>query len=103
QLSRGVAGWLGRSGSSPLGEVLMSARVLIAVGFGMALIASFVDGSLRAQGGDRHPVSAEQYQRWKTELSNWGRWGKEDQIGALNLITPAKRRQAARPDSEDDF
>ena len=22
------------------------------------------------------------------ELSNWGRWGKTDQLGALNLITP---------------
>ena len=32
--------------------------------------------------------------RMMTELSNWGRWGKEDQIGALNLITPAKRKQA---------
>jgi hypothetical protein len=30
-----------------------------------------------------------------TELSNWGRWGPDDQLGALNLITPAKRRQAA--------
>ena len=30
-----------------------------------------------------------------TELSNWGRWGKEDQMGAVNLITPAKRKQAA--------
>ena len=29
------------------------------------------------------------------EVSNWGRWGKEDQIGALNLITPEKRRAAA--------
>jgi kynurenine formamidase len=28
-------------------------------------------------------------------LSNWGRWGKDDQLGALNLITPAKRKQAA--------
>jgi kynurenine formamidase len=36
-----------------------------------------------------------QFERWKTELSNWGRWGKDDQLGALNLITPAKRRQAA--------
>jgi kynurenine formamidase len=40
-------------------------------------------------------VTPAQYERWKTELSNWGRWGKDDQIGALNLITPAKRRQAA--------
>jgi len=29
-------------------------------------------------------------------LSNWGRWGKEDQLGALNLITPEKRREAAK-------
>src|SRR5690349_8260497 len=28
-------------------------------------------------------------------VSNWGRWGKEDQLGAVNLITAAKRRQAA--------
>jgi kynurenine formamidase len=27
-------------------------------------------------------------------LSNWGRWGKEDQLGALNLITPDKTRRA---------
>src|SRR5207248_360954 len=33
--------------------------------------------------------------RWMTELSNWGRWGKDDQMGAINLITPAKRKQAA--------
>ena len=29
-------------------------------------------------------------------LSNWGRWGKDDQLGSLNLITPEKRKQAAR-------
>ena len=27
---------------------------------------------------------------------NWGRWGKDDQLGAINLITPAKRATAAR-------
>ena len=43
----------------------------------------------------QHTVSAEEYERWKKELSNWGRWGQDDQIGALNLITPAKRKQAA--------
>jgi kynurenine formamidase len=30
-----------------------------------------------------------------SELSNWGRWGKTDQIGAVHLITPAKRQEAA--------
>jgi kynurenine formamidase len=29
------------------------------------------------------------------ELSNWGRWGKNDELGTLNLVTPAKRKQAA--------
>ena len=28
-------------------------------------------------------------------LSNWGRWGAEDQLGTINLITPAKRIAAA--------
>ena len=27
---------------------------------------------------------------------NWGRWGDDDQAGTLNLITPVKRRRAAR-------
>jgi kynurenine formamidase len=28
-------------------------------------------------------------------LSNWGRWGSSDQLGTINLITPAKRIAAA--------
>src|SRR6201996_9316680 len=42
-----------------------------------------------------HQVSQADVDRWKKELSNWGRWGKDDQIGTLNLITAAKRKQAA--------
>lgn len=29
-------------------------------------------------------------------LSNWGRWGSDDQIGAVNLVTPKTRRVAAK-------
>jgi kynurenine formamidase len=29
------------------------------------------------------------------KLSNWGRWGEQDTLGTLNLVTPAKRQQAA--------
>ena len=32
---------------------------------------------------------------WYKSENNWGRWGQQDQLGALNLITPAKRTQAA--------
>jgi kynurenine formamidase len=39
-------------------------------------------------------ATKEQFERWMTELSNWGRWGKDDQLGAANLITAAKRKQA---------
>jgi len=28
--------------------------------------------------------------------TNWGRWGADDQRGAINLITPEKRVAAAR-------
>lgn len=40
-------------------------------------------------------ATQEQFERWMTEHSNWGRWGDDDQLGAANLITPAKRQQAA--------
>jgi len=42
-----------------------------------------------------HQVDKATIDKWMTELSNWGRWGKDDQAGTLNLITPAKRKQAA--------
>lgn len=49
-----------------------------------------------AQGAAARPlVGKAEYERWQKEFSNWGRWGAEDQMGALNLITPAKRREAA--------
>lgn len=41
------------------------------------------------------PATRADIDRLMTELSNWGRWGKADQRGTVNLITPAKRREAA--------
>jgi len=41
------------------------------------------------------PPSEEQVLKWFDELSNWGRWGDEDELGTLNLITPDVRRKAA--------
>jgi len=40
-------------------------------------------------------VDKAQVDAWMQELSNWGRWGDDDQKGTVNLITPEKRRQAA--------
>src|SRR2546422_4803289 len=42
----------------------------------------------------RIPTRAE-VQSYLHEQTNWGRWGKDDQQGAMNLITPEKKVQAA--------
>jgi kynurenine formamidase len=62
------------------------------------VMATFTATKLSSQAAapaSTHVVTEAQLERWKKDLSNWGRWGKDDQIGALNLITPAKRKQAA--------
>ena len=58
-------------------------------------IGAVTTSRLSSQPPASHTVTTADIERWKTEQSNWGRWGKDDQIGALNLITPAKRKQAA--------
>ena len=40
-------------------------------------------------------VSRAEFDAWMEEISNWGRWGKEDELGTLNLVTPAKSKAAA--------
>ena len=65
----------------------------------LTLLAAFaVAGALVSSGATQeaqHKMVKEDVDRLMTELSNWGRWGKEDQLGAINLITAAKRKQAA--------
>jgi kynurenine formamidase len=43
----------------------------------------------------RAPRNADEYDALFQRVKNWGRWGPVDQLGAANLITDAKRRQAA--------
>ena len=43
----------------------------------------------------REKPSEEQIIQWFDTLSNWGRWGKDDVLGTLNLITPEKIKRAA--------
>jgi kynurenine formamidase len=42
----------------------------------------------------RPPVNAEEFDRLFQQVKNWGRWGADDQLGSVNLITAAKRKQA---------
>jgi kynurenine formamidase len=40
--------------------------------------------------------SEQEVESWLYSRSNWGRWGNDDQAGAMNLITSEKRVRAAR-------
>jgi kynurenine formamidase len=60
------------------------------------LAVVLLQAAVGAQGTAPRPlVTQAEFNRWQRDLSNWGRWGKDDQAGALNLITAAKRREAA--------
>lgn len=41
------------------------------------------------------PAIDERIDALASRVSNWGRWGPEDELGTLNLITPEKRLEAA--------
>ncbi len=66
-----------------------------AIGVVLATVGLWGHQQNRVPAGDRPAVTQADVERWKQELTNWGRWGPDDQIGTLNLITPDKRRQAA--------
>jgi kynurenine formamidase len=42
----------------------------------------------------RVPRNAAEFDELFQRVSNWGRWGKDDQLGSANLVTAAKRKQA---------
>src|SRR5262245_20504606 len=73
-------------------QLTVGAFILVMLG---AVGTSGESQSVSSGGAPHALVTQAQYDRWRTELSNWGRWGKDDELGALNLITPAKRRAAA--------
>ena len=64
---------------------------------GLALLVS-LPGAFAAEpaSGDPPQLTKADVEAMMESLSNWGRWGKDDQLGTLNLITPEKRVAAAR-------
>lgn len=60
-----------------------------------AIVLAFNASTNEPVAQSRPALTKADIDRMMTELSNWGRWGKDDQLGAINLITPAKRKQAA--------
>jgi len=71
------------------GRFLAFIVVLVAV-LGLKVPAARQDRSPQAAN-----LTAADIDRMMLEVSNWGRWGKDDQRGTINLITAAKRKEAA--------
>jgi len=71
--------------------------------FAIAVTAAVAGGSLAiaqaprpaaSASADAGPLDAGTIDRWMTELSNWNRWGREDERGTVNLMTDETRKRA---------
>ena len=87
-------------------RIVTSAAAAVAGAFVLGAVAISGQGGAPRQGPQgpftAHPstqepsrlVTIDKLKQWEKELSNWGRWGKGDERGLLNLITPEKTKQA---------
>jgi len=66
----------------------MKSRIVSAVLFASAV-------AIAAQPAGREPRNAAEFDALFQQVKNWGRWGPDDQLGSANLVTAAKRKQAA--------
>ena len=71
------------------------AGAIVVLGLGMTVLGQRGVVESAAGGAARAPRTAAEFDELFRQVSNWGRWGKDDQLGAANLVTDAKRRQAA--------
>src|SRR3954469_26076897 len=59
------------------------------------LVAALLSGLIYQPADTRRaPRNAAEFDELFQQVSNWGRWGKDDQLGSANLVTAAKRKQA---------
>ena len=70
----------------------MSARWISAA---LVLAVAAACSSADTQEDRNYPRNAAEFDTFFNEVSNWGRWGPDDQLGTFNLITPEKRLEAA--------
>ena len=61
----------------------------------LLMVAGLAGPFPAAEAAPLEMVTRAQFEVWFKEISNWGRWGKDDELGTLNLITAEKRKAAA--------
>ena len=82
----------------------MSRKVLVSgifIAVVLGLVGAFASSATQNQEGGaaaraaRAPRNQAEFNEMFDKVSNWGRWGKDDELGSANLLTDAKRKQAA--------
>ncbi len=75
----------------------MLPRYFLRAGVLCALLAvsSTPQAADKTDTAEKPKVTKADFEAMMKSLSNWGRWGADDELGTLNLITPEKRKQAA--------
>jgi kynurenine formamidase len=72
-------------------EHIMTSRIVVAA-LGACLIMPIF---AFAPDEPRAPRNAAEFDALFQQVKNWGRWGANDELGSVNLVTAAKRKQAA--------
>ncbi len=75
---------------------MMKLRRSVALVLTVCCVACGTTSADAPASADASTVSRAQFDQWLQTISNWGRWGDDDQLGTLNLITPDVRRAAAK-------
>ena len=70
-------------------------RLFQKVSIYLLALCSLILSSLVLSLGPPEEMSQEQFDSLMTSISNWGRWGEDDQLGTLNTISLKKRIAAA--------
>ena len=69
-------------------------RIVVSSVVAIVCVAGLSVHDAQTQNGRPTIATEADFRRAMKELSNWGRWGNNDELGAANLITPAKRKRA---------
>jgi kynurenine formamidase len=81
--------------STTMNRSMTRPRIGVAVLAALATVTFAVYARPRAASEGRPTITTQaDFQRALKELSNWGKWGPDDELGSSNFITPAKRKQA---------
>jgi len=62
----------------------------------VVILASGFTVSGQAPATGRAPRNADEFDQMFQQIKNWGRWGANDELGTVNLITAEKRKQALK-------